>query len=131
MLEINIKINYNKLIKINFLRGDIVEKNRLKILRQKHGLSQKELADAVGMKQPMINRIEAGNSSLTMANAIKIASILNEPFSELFEDIKEMESKNKNIGYDFLGMLQDWQLKELQDAIKWELRMRKTKREEM
>ena len=107
-----------------------MEKNRLKILRQKHGLSQKELADAVGMKQPMINRIEAGTSSLTMANAIKIASVLNEPFSELFEDIKEMENRNNN-GYDFLGMLQDWQLKELQDAIKWELRMRKTKREEV
>lgn len=110
--------------------GESMEKNRLKILRQKHGLSQKELADSVGMKQPMINRIEAGTSSLTMANAIKIASVLNEPFSELFEDIKEMESKNKNIGYDFLGMLQDWQLKELQEAVKWELRMRKTKREE-
>lgn len=107
-----------------------MEKNRLKILRQKHGLSQKELADAVGMKQPMINRIEAGTSSLTMANAIKIASILNEPFSELFEDIKEMENRSNNC-YDFLGMLQDWQLKELQDAIKWELKMRKVKREEM
>ena len=51
-------------------------RNRLKILRLKHGLSQKELADMVDMKQPMINRIEAGTSQLTMVNAIKIAKTL-------------------------------------------------------
>ena len=105
-------------------------RNRLKILRQKHGLSQKELADAVGMKQPMINRIENQASQLTMLNAIRIAKVLGEPFGELFEDIKEMENRSNNC-YDFLGMLQDWQLKELQEAVKWELKMRKTKREEM
>lgn len=105
-------------------------RNRLKILRQKHGLSQKELADAVGMKQPMLTRIENQASQLTMINAIRIAKVLGEPFSELFEDIKEIENKNNN-GYDFLGMLQDWQLKELQEAVKWELKMRKTKREEV
>lgn len=102
-------------------------KNRLKILRTKHNLSQKELADLVGMKQPMINRIEQGTSQLTMANAIKIAQVLGEPFSELFEDLKEMEPATN---FNFLGMLQDWQLMELQDAIQKELKAREKIREE-
>lgn len=102
-------------------------KNRLKILRVKHNMSQKELADAVGMKQPMINRIEQGTSSLTMSNAIKIAQVLGEPFSELFEDLKEMEPANN---FNFLGMLQDWQLMELKDEVEKELKAREKIREE-
>lgn len=103
-------------------------RNRLKILRLKHGLSQKELAEMVDMKQPMINRIEAGTSQLTMVNAIKIANALDEPFSELFEDLKEMDEKRT---FDFLGIMQDWQLMELKDAIEKELKVREIKREEV
>lgn len=103
-------------------------RNRLKILRLKHGLSQKELADLVDMKQPMINRIENQTSQLTIVNAMKIANVLEEPFSELFEELKEMDDKRT---YDFLGMLQDWQLMELKNEIEKELKMREMKREEV
>ena len=103
-------------------------KNRLKILRLKHGLSQKELADMVDMKQPMINRIENQTSQLTISNAIKISHALNEPFGELFEEIKAMEPQGT---YNFLGILEEWQLLDLKSAIEQELMARKEIREEV
>lgn len=104
-----------------------VVKNRLKIIRLKHNLSQKELGDLIGMKQSMVNRIENQNGNLTIANAIKISNALNEPLDSLWEN-GYLAVDNKK--FDFLNMLADWQIIELKEALERELESRQKKREE-
>lgn len=104
-----------------------VVKNRLKIIRLKHGLSQKELGDLVGMKQSMVNRIENQLGNLTIANAIKISNVLGEPLDSLWENgYLSVETKK----FDFLNMLSDWQIIELKEALECEIKLREKKREE-
>lgn len=101
--------------------GDKVT-NRLRTLRQKHKLSQQQLANMVGMKQSMITRIENDQASLTVENAIRIAELLGEPLEELWE---ETHKKKVAASFDFLKMLSNWQLEDLKDAIEKELERRK------
>ena len=103
-----------------------IVKNRVKILRLKHGLSQKELGEKIGLKQSMINRIESQNSNLTINNALNISKALNEPFGALWED-EHFQEQDKN--FDFLSILNDWQLVELRDAINNELMKREKQKE--
>lgn len=98
--------------------------NRLKCIRTKHGMSQAQLAEAVGMKQSMINRIETQNANLTIQNAIKICKLLGEPLEDLWEYTYKRELE-KAPRFDFLGTLKYWQLEQLKDAIDAELIRRK------
>ena len=95
--------------------------NRLKILRQKHGLSQQQLADLAGMKQSQVFRVENNQAGLTIENALKICEILNEPLENLWDQTYKNKPAKK---YDFLGSLHDWQLEDLKDAIVKELKRR-------
>ena len=66
-----IKKEYNKLAFEFAIIEKIIEK------RIKNGLTQKDLAEAVGTKQSSISRFESGSYSPTLSFISKISSVLN------------------------------------------------------
>ncbi|MEO6079359.1 MAG: helix-turn-helix transcriptional regulator [Steroidobacteraceae bacterium] len=48
----------------------------LAVLRMRKGLSQKELAEAIGTSQPHIARIESGSTNILLATANELARVL-------------------------------------------------------
>lgn len=66
-----------------FRRHYEIEKKKLEMamkiaeLRKSKKLSQKQLAEKIGIKQSVIGRIEAGNQNLTIETLHKIAVALN------------------------------------------------------
>ncbi len=59
-------------------------KNNLKVLRAKHGLSQEELAEKVGVTRVTINNIENGKWAPSALLALKIARVFGGPFEQAF-----------------------------------------------
>lgn len=68
----------------------------IKKLRERKGLSQKELISLVGLGAPMYSRIETGKVEPSLSTLEKIATALNVNLSELFtnnfEDINSFDS---------------------------------------
>lgn len=62
----------------------LVLKNRLKEARQAAGMSQEELAEAVGVSRNTISSIETGQFSPTAKLALVLCIALNVTFEELF-----------------------------------------------
>ncbi len=56
---------------------------RLKTLRIERGLTQMQLADRLGMKQPMIGRWERGVHPPTLQNAVAVCQALDVSLDEL------------------------------------------------
>lgn len=61
----------------------------IKRLREARNMTQHELADAVGVKQPMIAQIERGTKSPSMPLGMEIAKALNCPIDELYKTVME------------------------------------------
>jgi putative molybdopterin biosynthesis protein len=62
----------------------------LRNLREKHGLTQAALADAVGLSRQSLNAIEAGRSVPSVAIALKLARTLEASVETLFaEEVSE------------------------------------------
>jgi len=70
---------------------------RLKELRKKRGLSQKELAAAIGVHQFQISKYETGTYFPTVGNVIEIAKTLHVGIAELFGEIVPEEAEVKNL----------------------------------
>jgi transcriptional regulator with XRE-family HTH domain len=73
------------------LGGDTVTdqvKNRIKEIRQNKGLTQKELAEKVGITSAHLNKLEnhTHDKYLTTVMAIRIAAVLEVPWKDLFLD---------------------------------------------
>nr|DAT30958.1 MAG TPA: Repressor protein CI [Caudoviricetes sp.] len=68
--------------------------NRLKQVRQKQGLSQKELADALNLSQAAISGYETGKYDPGMKIWKQIADYFKVSVDYLIEDITEDKSKN-------------------------------------
>ena len=58
--------------------------NELTELRKAHNLSQKELADKLGLSQPMIAMMEAGERRGSDATKLKVAKFFGKTVDELF-----------------------------------------------
>lgn len=52
-------------------------RNWLRELRLENNLTEKQVADAIGIKQAPYHRIEAGHSNPKVENAKKIGNLLN------------------------------------------------------
>ncbi len=61
--------------------------NALRYFREKESMSQKELADALGMQPTSISRYERGARQLSVDKAKKIAEILNVDWTRLYGDV--------------------------------------------
>lgn len=57
----------------------------LAAIRLRHGLSQKQLARAIGTKQPRIARLEAGDQSVYVSTLHRIADALSEPIDKVIK----------------------------------------------
>lgn len=66
----------------------------IKTLREKKGMSQKELISIVGLGAPMYSRIETGKAEPSLTTLEKIAKALGVSLSELFEADDKMSDVN-------------------------------------
>lgn len=57
---------------------------RIRSLREERGMKLKELADAAGLSDAFVSRLERGQVSSSVANLIQIADVLDIGVSELF-----------------------------------------------
>lgn len=64
--------------------NELILKNNLKEIRTEKKLSQKELADIVGVSRNTISSIETGQYSPTAKLALTIAIALDKKFEEIF-----------------------------------------------
>ena len=59
-------------------------RNSVHILREREGVTQAELADAVGVTRQTIIAIEKGNYTPSVELALKIAKYFRKPLEEVF-----------------------------------------------
>jgi putative transcriptional regulator len=64
--------------------------NEVREHRLRAGLSQQELADAVGVSRQSINSIERGRYTPSLALALSFARLFGSPTDELFELEEEL-----------------------------------------
>jgi putative transcriptional regulator len=67
-------------------------KNYIKEHRLRHGLSQEELANAVGVSRQSINSIERGRYTPSLPLALRFAQHFGCPTDEIFELEEEFKS---------------------------------------
>jgi putative transcriptional regulator len=60
-------------------------KNRLKIERAIHDLTQEELAEKIGVSRQTINSIEKNRYIPSTLLSLKISKVFDKPVNELFE----------------------------------------------
>ncbi len=60
-------------------------KNRLKVERAEHNLSQADLADRIGVSRQTINSIEAGRYVPSTVLALKLAQVFGCPVEKVFQ----------------------------------------------
>ncbi len=63
---------------------DLVLKNHLKKVRAEYGITQKDLADLVGVSRQTISSIENGQFNPTAKLALLLCIALDKKFEELF-----------------------------------------------
>ncbi|MGX9460879.1 helix-turn-helix transcriptional regulator [Shewanella sp. A14] len=61
-------------------------KNRLKVLRAEHGLTQAQLADLLAVSRQTVNAIETGKFDPSLTLAFKAARLFKLPIECIFED---------------------------------------------
>ncbi|MBQ9024584.1 MAG: helix-turn-helix transcriptional regulator [Bacilli bacterium] len=66
------------------MEKELILKNRLKEIRNERKLSQKELADLVGVSRNTISSIETGQYSPTAKLALTLAIALDKKFEDIF-----------------------------------------------
>lgn len=67
-------------------------KNRVRQLREKQGLTQKQLGEKVNVSRQAINAVETGKFDPSLWLAYDIAQLFNKRIEEVF-DFKESERK--------------------------------------
>jgi len=111
-LFFNPPIHYqNNNIKILYYRGDFMSElkkilgQRVRSYRTNLGLSQEKLAELCGCHPTYIGQVERGEKNVTIESIDKIANSLNVSLSNLFENIGNVNTCERNIPqecYDFL-----------------------------
>lgn len=61
-----------------------VLKNRIKVFRAEKGISQTELAQAIGVSRKTISTIEVGRFTPSTVVALKVAQYFDVPVEEIF-----------------------------------------------
>ncbi|PIE52965.1 transcriptional regulator [Candidatus Fermentibacteria bacterium] len=65
-------------------------KNRIRVLRAEHEISQQILAEAIGVSRQTINSIERGKFNPSVITALKMAGYFSVKVEEVFQ-LKEEE----------------------------------------
>lgn len=66
------------------MNNELILKNKLKEIRNEKNLSQKQLADLVGVSRNTISSIETGQYSPTAKLALTLAIALDKKFEDIF-----------------------------------------------
>ncbi len=66
---------------------------RIKYLRLVNQLSQKAIAEKIGVSQANLSNIECGRSNCTLDNLLKLSEVLQCPVSDFFVDIDGEQQK--------------------------------------
>ena len=66
------------------MKNKLVLKNRLKEIRKEKGISQRELADMVGVSRNTISSLETGQYEPTAKLALILSIALDKEFEEIF-----------------------------------------------
>lgn len=61
-------------------------KNRLKVLRAEHNLTQADLADKLDVSRQTVHAIESGKYDPSLPLAFKISRLFEQPIEEIFDD---------------------------------------------
>ena len=64
-------------------------KNRLRVLRAEHDISQAELATRLGIARQTVNALEAGKYAPSLPLAFKISKLFNQPVEAIFDPNSE------------------------------------------
>ena len=59
-------------------------KNRLRVLRAEHNLSQAELAEKLGVSRQTVNAVETEKYEPSLTLAFKISKLFSKPIEEIF-----------------------------------------------
>lgn len=70
--------------------------NLLRIFRERHSISQAELARRVGVSRQMMSAMEVGNQEPSLALALRLAQELDQPVEKLFRGDADMKATEKN-----------------------------------
>lgn len=60
-------------------------KNRLKVLRAERDLTQRELAEALGVSRQTVNAIETGKFDPSLPLAFKLSKTFNRAIEDIFD----------------------------------------------
>ena len=60
-------------------------KNRIKVLRAEHDLTQQDLARKIGVSRQTINAIEKGKFDPSLPLAFKLAHLFDQKIEQIFE----------------------------------------------
>jgi putative transcriptional regulator len=61
-------------------------RNRLKVLRAEHNLTQADLAKKLDVSRQTVHAIESGKYDPSLPLAFKIARLFEKPIEEIFDD---------------------------------------------
>lgn len=61
-------------------------------LRQQRDLNQKQLAEAIGIDPASMNRVEKGERSVSVAELVRLASVLNVSVEDLLTSTEPVQS---------------------------------------
>lgn len=86
---------------MNYKKSNIILKN----LRKRHGLTQKELAEKVGLTQQAVALIENGQRRLDMDLFLKILDILNESIIDIIPQVDFQ--KENDFGEKIFDIIED------------------------
>ncbi len=63
----------------------LLMKNRLRVLRAEHELSQADLADRLGIARQTVNALETGKYAPSLPLAFKISKLFAKPVEDIFD----------------------------------------------
>lgn len=66
-------------------------KNKLKVLRAQHDMTQADLADSLEVSRQTVNAIEKGKFDPSLPLAFKMARLFKLPIEDIFEDSNSNE----------------------------------------
>lgn len=101
---------------------------RIQKAREEAGLSQEELASALGITQSALSNYELGKRRLYLANLEQLATVLGRPLSYFMEEEKPQEDSSPRreasdtVTSEILALLQELSREErvqLLDYMKW------------
>ncbi|MFD1158905.1 helix-turn-helix domain-containing protein [Roseovarius aestuarii] len=80
---------------------DVYVGRRIRHLRWFNGITQKELADRIGIKFQQVQKYEIGSNRVSASKLWEISRVLNVPVAYFFEDLRQQDTEREDILKDY------------------------------